>query len=156
MVSEYCRDDMDDQDLDIKVNGKARDDTESLAFRDIPRTYDTETVFETVSTPSNSIQVDFGAYVDVTVFQIFSETGEVLPENLTILLTGLDENGEMRKLLLNLTNGEFVVDEEFPPVNKVNLTFVASDQESFEIRPEFLGCLKPGMSMFTLASLMII
>lgn len=153
MATEYCRDDMDDLDLNILVNNETRDDADSLSFDNIGIEYNAESVYDTVSDTSNSIDVRFGASVHLKVFKIFSSGGEDLPEDLIILLTGY-ENEEKHQVLIHLDDDEFVVDDTFPTVERVVITFVSSSSPTFQLRPEFLGCVKPGMSISTLTGLL--
>ena len=133
------------QDLEIKINNWPRIETQIWPFTNISSIYNPDTVYQTGGNPSNSIVVDFGAPVDLNVFKVFPSTGQNIPDDMTILVTGYGENEEEYKVLIHLEGDEFVFEETFPFVKKVMITFVASSSSSFNLGTDFRGCVQPGM-----------
>ena len=134
---------MDDiADLDITVNGSERDENADVSFSNIPSTYDEGTVDNTDMTPSNTITVTFSKPVDLNVFQM---AGEDTPNEVTILVTGIDSNGDEVRAILHKTGDEFIFDEGFPAVSEVKITVISASEESFTVGTDFLGCVHPGM-----------
>ena len=127
--------------LDIRVNGVTRDATDRFRFGNIPTTYDHGEAKATVPTEYNSLNVTFNKLVDLNAFKI---DGQDLPDEISILVRGFDENGDEHTTILNLTRNEFVFGD-FPAVKKVIIIFVFSSEPAFILRTDMFGCLVPGM-----------
>ena len=132
---------MDDiSDLDITINGSPRDETTEFTFQNIPGTYyGNEKDIE--STEDNTIFLEFNKVVDFNALEL---VGTDLPEEITVLVTGIDQNRDTHMATIQLTADIFVLDE-FPAVIEVNITVISSSQPKFTVGTEFSGCIHPGM-----------
>ena len=128
-------------DLVITVDGVERDETKQVTFENISDYFDLGTARETLASVDNSITVVFNKPVDFNVLHV---NGTDLPDEITILVRGIDENGVEHKSIVNLSGNEFVVDG-MPAVKKVVIIFVYSSDSKFTLGTQFLGCLHAGM-----------
>ena len=134
---------MDDiADLEITVDGLSRNETTTKSFRNIPSSYDDSTVLDTRPSRSSSVVVEFNIPVDLNVLIV---DGQRLPDDITILVTGTDGNGETQKALIHLDSNKFIFPDDFPPIEQVRITVVSSSNPSFDLKTEFLGCVHAGM-----------
>ena len=134
---------MDDiNDLEITVDGLPRNEATTQPFTNIPSSYDETTVLDTPPSNSTSVTVEFSVPVDLNVLKV---GGPGLPDEMTILVTGTDTNGETKKELIDLDGNEFIFPDDFPPVKKVVITVVSSNDPSFDLETDFLGCVHGGM-----------
>ena len=133
---------MDDiSDLEITINGSPRDETSEFTFQNIPSTNDVNEKDEIEITDDNTIKVEFNKVVDLNALEV---VGTDLPEEITVLVAGIDQNRQRHRAIIDLTTDMFVLDQ-FPAVREVNITVVSSSQPRFTVFTEFLGCLHPGM-----------
>lgn len=145
IIAAYCEYDMDDLDIEIKVNGEPRNESEKVSFSNIPQNYDPDTVQETDAVPSNSITVDFGELVELNVLEIDS------PDVSTISIIVKDGNGNVLTDtegkpftdVLIVEDGKLVFPENFPDVEDITIIIVSADNPSITLGTDFLGCLHP-------------
>jgi len=145
LITAPCETDMDDLDIDIKVNGEPRNESEKVSFSGIPQNYDPDTVQETDAVPSNSITVDFGELVELNVLEIDS------PDVSTISIIVKDGNGNVLTDtegkpftdVLIVEDGKLVFPENFPDVEDITIIIVSADNPSITLGTDFLGCLHP-------------
>ena len=138
---------MDDiPDLKFNVRGLLRDPDTVWNFHNIPPSYDEEDVFNTPLHHANTLVVDFkSALVELNVIKVFESDGGVLP-HITLYVMALDENNEVtERVIVNISNGEFDVRNNFASVTKVAIAVVASDSPNVAIRIKLFGCLSPGI-----------
>ena len=128
-------------DLEITVNGNSRTELSAVDLRDISDIYNFDTALSTTPNNDNTINVSFNKLVDLNTLLVNDQN---LPDEITIVVRGTDENGETYTKVVNLTGNEFVL-ENIPPVQHVAITFVYSSNSDFSLTTEFLGCVHPGI-----------
>ena len=128
-------------DLEIKVNDIPRTGLSAVDLKNIAEYYDLDTALSTPQNSDNTIAVSFNKLVDLNTLLVNDQN---LPDELTIVVRGKDENGAIHTQVVNLTGNEFVLDN-IPPVKDVLITFVYSSNPDFSLTTEFLGCVHPGM-----------
>ena len=142
---------MDDiADLNIKVNGNPRDESQTLTFSGIPNSHDETTVMDTIPTETNSFTVEFDQDVDfneVLIDEISAGTGE----ETEIYIIIKDGNGDIIKDLdgnditdvIPVTGGKIVFPDNLPLRDTFLIIVVSASQELFELSTDFLGCVLP-------------
>ena len=144
---------MDDkEDLDIKVNGNPRDESETLTFSGIPDSYNDTTVMDTTPTETNSFRVEFSTDVDLNVVS-FPEISGGTGEETEIFIIIKDGNGDIIKDLdgnditdvIPVTGGQIVLPDNLPLTDNLTIIIVSSNDDSFELSTDFLGCVPPRM-----------
>ena len=134
---------MDELEIDITVNDRSFKNVDVLRFKDIPKK---ENSNETIHS-SNTLHVQFNEPVHLKILQVSAPDGQNLPDQIGIkLLSGKKEPFEVDGVpftdVIYLTNGVFVL-PDFRPVDNIYMKIVLSSKDSFELSPDFLGCLVP-------------